>query len=214
MKTTKIIALGLLSLLCAYGCSQSTEDDSASDQPTDSEDALIGFKGSVDQVGVVEATTIMLTTTTIAPPLDSALDSYNQSDPFRISAGTYKNAFANNLVKFDGIDGKKDWSADQAAKWVTRMSSANFQVIDTSKPCNFADPHTYLEIERAALTGVAHETCGGRMPNEDALDVTMNFLVRGPAASVDDEGALSDGVDQATQKADSAFPYLADLNGL
>ena len=146
MKTTKIIALGLLSLLAAYGCSQSTEDDSTSDQPTDSEDALIGFKGSVDQVGVVEATTIMLTTTTIAPPLDSALDSYNQADPFRISASTYRNAFANNLVKFDGIEGKKDWSADQATRWVNRMSSANLQVIDTIKPCNFDDPHTYLEI--------------------------------------------------------------------
>ncbi|MEA2752117.1 MAG: hypothetical protein QOI41_6260 [Myxococcales bacterium] len=212
MKTTKFLALGLLSLLAVYGCSQSTEDDSSPDQ-ADSEDALIGFKGSVDNVGVVEATTIMLTTTTIAPPLDSALDSYNQSDPFRIAAGTYKNAFAKNLVKFDGIDGKKDWSADQAAKWVARVSGANFQVIDTSKPCNFDDPHTYLEIERAALTGTDHKTCGGRMPNEDALDVTMNFLVRGPAASASGEGALSDGVDQATQKSDSAFPYLADLNG-
>jgi len=126
---------------------------------------------------------------------------------------TYRDAFAKNLVKFDGIDGKTDWTTDQAAKWVSRMSSANFQVIDTSKPCDFDDPHTYLEIERAALTGTDHKTCGGRMPNEDALDVTMNFLVRGPAASAGDEGAISDGVDQATQKSESTFPYLADLNG-
>ena len=212
MKTTKIFALGMLSLLAAYGCSQSDAEDTTPDQ-ADSEDALIGFKGSVDHVGVVEATTIMLTTTTIAPPLDSALDSYNQSDPFRIAPANYRDAFAKNLIKFDGIDGKTDWTADQSAKWVARMSSANFQVIDTSKPCNFDDPHTFLEIERAALLGTDYKTCGGRMPNEDALDVTMNFLVRGPAASPADEGAISDGVDQATQKSDSAFPYLADLNG-
>jgi hypothetical protein len=212
MKTSKILALGMLSLLAAYGCSQSDAEDTSPDQ-ADSEDALIGFKGSVDHVGVVEATTIMLTTSTIAPPLDSALDTYNQSDPFRIAAATYRDAFAKNLVKFDGIDGKTDWTASQSAKWVARMSGANFQVIDTSKPCNFGDPHTYLEIERAALLGTDYKTCGGRMPNEDALDVTMNFLVRGPGASATDEGAISDGVDQATQKSDSTFPYLADLNG-
>lgn len=212
MKTTKILALGMLSLLAAYGCGQSDAEDTTPDQ-ADSEDALIGFKGSVDHVGVVEATTIMLTTTTLAPPLDSALDAYNQSDPFRIAPATFRDAFANNLVKFDAIDGKTDWNADQSAKWVARMSGANFQVIDTSKPCNFDDPHTYLEIEKAALTGADHKTCGGRMPNEDALDVTMNFLVRGPSASDTDDGAISDGVDQATQKSDSTFPYLADLNG-
>ena len=91
--------------------------------------------------------------------------------------------------------------------------SANYLVVDTSKPCDFTDPHTYLEIERAQLTGRTHTTCGGRMPNEDALDVTLNFLVRGPAASAQDADAITDGVDQATKKSTDTFPYLADMNG-
>lgn len=209
MKTMKIFALGMLSLVAIWGCTQQTEEEA---EPEDSEDALIGFKGSVDNVGVVEATTIMLTTTAYAPPVDSALDAYNQADPFRIGAGSYRDAFARNLVKFDQIDGRTDWKPEQATKWVARMASANYQVVDTSKPCNFADPHTYLEIERATLTGNAHTTCGGRMPNEDALDVTMNFLARGPAALATGEGAISDGVDQATKKATNTFPYLAEMN--
>ena len=212
MKTSKIFALGMLSLLAVYGCAQADTEDAAPEQG-DSEDQLIGFKGNVDHVGVVESTTIMLTTSTIAPPLDPALDAYNQADPFHITASTYHDAFAHNLAKFDGIDGKTDWKPEQAARWVARMSGSNFQVIDTSKPCNFDDPHTYLEIERAQLNGTEHTTCGGRMPNEDALDVTMNFLVRGPAASARDEGAISDGVDQATKKSTNKFPYLAEMNG-
>jgi hypothetical protein len=203
--TTKFLALGILSFVAVYGCSQSVADD-----PASSEDQLVGFKGSVDHAGIVEASTIMLTTTS-NPLLDSNLDAFNQEDPFQIRSTIYRDAFAKNLIKFDGIDGKTDWSPDQTKKWIARMASS-YQVVDTSKPCNFADPHTYLEIERAQLTGKVHTTCGGRMPNEDALDVTMNFLARGPAAAAAGEDAFSDGVDQATQKSNDTFPYLAELN--
>ena len=86
--------------------------------------------------------------------------------------------------------------------------------MDTSKPCDFDDPHTYLEIERAQLTGEEHQTCGGRMPNEDALDVTLAFLIGGPAASAQDSDAIRDGVDGATRASLPTFPYLAELNGL
>ena len=62
------------------------------------------------------------------------------------------------------------------------------------------------------LNGEAHTTCGGRMPNEDVLDVTFNFLARGPTASATDADAIGDGIDQATQLASDSFPYLADIN--
>jgi hypothetical protein len=150
----------------------------------------------------------------VGNPADFAtvLDPYNQEDPFNIKAASYRQAFAKNLQKFDSRDGNADWTADQISAWAQRMASGNYQVIDTSKPCDWQNPHTYLEIERATLTGRAHETCGGRMPNEDAMDVTMNFLVRGPSSSDTDEGALHDGVEQATQRSNDDFPYLADLN--
>jgi hypothetical protein len=52
------------------------------------------------------------------------------------------------------------------------------------------------------------------MPNEDAMDVTLNFLVRGPAASELEPGAITDGVDAATKPSLAALPYIPEMNGL
>lgn len=223
MKTSSFLALTFLSLFAAYGCSQSSQESGDDSSPSDgeTEDKLILGHGTIDNAAIVESTTMMLVTDLtgygllpVAPPIDPALDPYNQSDPFAIAPGRFQSAFAKNLAKFDGIDGKLDWPADAANVWASRMATANYQVIDTAKPCAWDAPHTYLEIERATLVGKEHATCGGRMPNEDAMDVTLNFLIRGPAASAQDEGAIRDGVDQATSKAASAFPYLAEMNGV
>jgi hypothetical protein len=203
----KLLALGALVLVAAYGC---TSGDDSSDDPANGEDQLILEHGAMDQAGIVESSTMMLA----GGPTDGHLDSYNREDPFKIAPGNYADTFKQRLAQFDNIDQTTDWKPEQAAAWAARMSTGNYLVVDTSKPCNFADPHTYLEIERAQLTGKEHETCGGRIPNEDALDVTLNFLARGPAASVSDEKALHDGVDQATQKSSDTFPYLAEYNGL
>jgi hypothetical protein len=202
-------ALATLGVLAGCNSMDGSNDESAESNSTASED-LVFVPGSVDHVGIVESTTMML----VGNPADFAtvLDPYNQEDPFAIKAASYRGAFAKNLQKFDSRDSNTDWTAEQISAWSLRMASGNYQVVDTSKPCDWDSPHTYLEIERAALTGRAHQTCGGRMPNEDAMDVTMNFLVRGPSASVDDDGALHDGVEQATQRSNDEFPYLADLN--
>ena len=208
--TTKtILSLALVSLVAAHGCAASDQDDPA---PSDgqAEDDLNLRKGSVDHAGIVESSTMMLA----GGPTDGLLDPYNQEDPFAIRSQAYEGRFAQRLGKFDAYDGKTDWSPDQLAAWASRMSAGNYLVVDTSKPCDFHDPHTYLEIERAQLTGREHATCGGRMPNEDALDVTLNFLVRGPSASMYDDEAFHDGVDGATKASEDEFPYLAELNGL
>ena len=39
-----------------------------------------------------------------------------------------------------------------------------------------------LEIEQALLQGRAHETCGGRSLNDDAVDVNLTFVVAGGPA--------------------------------
>jgi hypothetical protein len=164
--------------------------------------------GTLDHAGIVEVTTIMLASV----PVDPILDPFNEQDPFLIRRVQFASTFARRLAAFDAADGRTDWTGDQAASWVNRISTGNYLIVDTSKPCDFFDPQTYLEIERAKLLGFPHETCGGRMPNEDALDVTMNFLTRGPAASVHDTGAIRDGVDHATQSSEARFPYLAEMN--
>lgn len=211
IKNPKAWAAALLVAWAAYGCAASSGDeDEAMNNADQSEDALGLTKGAVDNAAIVESTTMMLA----GGPLDGKLDPYNREDPFQINRGNYAGQFGDRLNNFDAYDGKADWTAAQKTAWVARMSSGNYQVIDTSKPCDWQNPHTYLEIERAALTGREHTTCGGRMPNEDAMDVTLNFLVRGPAASVNDEDALHDGVEQATKKSGDTFPYLAELNGL
>lgn len=206
MKARFLLAIGLLTLAA---CAAKTDDD---DQSAVSEDQLILGHGSVDHAAIVESTTMQLTQG--MTDFGSTLDPYNQSDPFNIRQDDYKEGFLTNIAKFDKEDGKTDWTDAQATAWATRMSTANYQVFDLSKPCNFDEPHSYLEIERAQLTGKDHATCGGRHPNEDAMDVTLNFLIRGPAASEQDANAIRDGVYQATKKATSEFPYLGEMNGL
>lgn len=209
MNTKKTWGLAIVSLFVVYGCATSAEDPQ--DENTEQgEDQLIFRRGSVDHAAIVEATTMMLA----GGPTDGILDPYNQEDPYAIRAASYAETFDRRLGSFDGYDNQTNWKPEQKQAWVSRMSHGNYLVIDTSKPCDYANPHTYLEIERAKLTGREHTTCGGRMPNEDALDVTLNFLVRGPAASVTDEGALHDRVDEATKKSTDRFPYLAEMNGI
>lgn len=205
MSIKHILAVGALALVAsAYACGQATGEDAE-----EAGGAFVGFKGSVDQAGIVEVTTIMLTTGS-NPLLDSSLDSFNQEDPFALPDG-FRTAFASNLAKFDAIDGKTDWTPAQSAAWLKRLAS-NYQVLDTSKPCDYANQHSYLEIERALLTGRPHQTCGGRPPNEDTLDVTFDFLARGPAADATEAQAFGDGIAQAAKLSTDTFPYLAEID--
>jgi hypothetical protein len=202
MKHVKLWSFLALTLVACAASEGNPEDTAATDQD------IALRRGNIDSVAVVESGTMMLA----GGPIDLNLDAYNAEDPMAAKPGRYAPVFAERLAAFDDYDGKTDWTPEQAQAWAARMSTGNFQIIDTSKPCDFANPHTYLEIERAQLTGREHTTCGGRMPNEDALDVTVNFLIRGPAASAAYADAVSDGVDRATKPSTEVFPYLADLN--
>jgi hypothetical protein len=203
VKSTKRAALAILTIVAAFGCAPADDNNDADSQDNN----LIFGTRSIDQAGVVEASTMMLAA--LPTPL---LDTYNQEDPFGIRPAGFRDTFTERFAKFDAYDGTPDWTAAQAATWTKRMSSANYLVVDTSKPCNYANPRTYLEIERAQLTGQSYATCGGRMPNEDAMDVTLNFLIRGPSATAEDNDAIHDGVDQPTTWAGDIFPYLAEFN--
>lgn len=202
--------LALASLIMVAACAASEPDSDEEIPPSETEDELILRKGSVDHAAVVESTTMQLA----GGPLDGKLDQYNQEDPFAIRSSTYAGTYIERLRMFDRIDGKEDWSPEQIDAWSKRMSTANYLVVDLSKPCDWNNGGSYLEIERAKLTGKEHQTCGGRMPNDDAMDITLNFLIRGPAASENDEDALHDGVEQATKKSTAEFPYIAEMNGL
>lgn len=78
--------------------------------------------------------------------------------------------------------------------------------LDISKP--FSET-SYLDVEYSAFVLGApgsHTTCGGRWPNEDAVDKGLSFYVKRALSGV------SDGVSAPTKPATQTFPYLAAPN--
>ena len=135
-------------------------------------------------------------------------DLFNAEDAFNVSAdyaGAYRARLNANLAFWDGLDGATDWPLDaNGTHPLTELLLADFLVVDVTKPYG---EDTFLEIERAAQAGHPHQTCGGRSPNDDAMDTLFTFLVNaghGPR--------ISDGVDRPTKLASQTFPYLAPPN--
>jgi hypothetical protein len=120
-------------------------------------------------------------------------------------AGAYRARLNANLAFWDGLDGKTDWPLDSKGTHpLTELLLADFLIVDVSKP--FGE-HTFLDIERAALAGRAHETCGGRWLNDDVMDTLYTLLVNagnGPR--------IGDGVDRPSKLAAQTFPYLVPPN--
>jgi hypothetical protein len=133
---------------------------------------------------------------------------YNQEDPFALAPpylSAYRARLNANLAVLDGIDGKIDWPLQpDGTHPLTELYLGDFQVVDVAKPYT---EDSYLEIERAMLQGRHHATCGGRPLNGDSVDANLTLVVRGA-----DGPRISDGVDQATERASDTFPYLAAPN--
>jgi hypothetical protein len=136
-------------------------------------------------------------------------DLYNMEDAFHLAGGylgAYRARLNANLAFWDGLDGKADWPAgEDGSHPLTELVLADFLVVDVSKP--YAEQGSFLEIELAALRGQAHETCGGRAPNDDVMDTIFTTLINAGNGPV-----IQDGVDHATRPASSTFPYLAQPN--
>jgi hypothetical protein len=169
------------------------------------------FKVRIERVGRPEVKNMML-----APKQFDAVnreleirDLYNMEDAFRLGGayvGAYRARLNANLAFWDGLDSKADWPTDGNGDHpLTELVLADFLVVDLTRP--YTEQGSFLEIELAARTGEAHETCGGRAPNDDVMDTIFTQLVNagnGPT--------IRDGVDQATRPASTTFPYLAAPN--
>jgi hypothetical protein len=94
-------------------------------------------------------------------------DLYNLEDAFHMSKdyrGAYRARLNANLAAIDRLDGKTDWPlGPDGSHPLTDLLLADYLVVDISKP--YAED-SYFEIERAAMQGRPHETCGGRSLNE------------------------------------------------
>jgi hypothetical protein len=134
-------------------------------------------------------------------------DLYNLEDAFHLGKdyrGVYRARLNANLAVFDRLDGKMDWPLDaNGSHPLTELLLADHLVVDISKP--YAED-TFFEIERAALAGRAHATCGGRSLNDDVMDTLLTLLI------ASDGPRVRDGVDAATTPATRQFPYLAKPN--
>jgi hypothetical protein len=169
------------------------------------------FKVRIERVGRPEVKNMML-----APKQFDAVnreleirDLYNMEDAFRLGGayvGAYRARLNANLAFWDGLDSKADWPTDGNGDHpLTELVLADFLVVDLTRP--YTEQGSFLEIELAARAGEAHETCGGRAPNDDVMDTIFTQLVNagnGPT--------IRDGVDQATRPASTTFPYLAAPN--
>ena len=169
------------------------------------------FNVRIERVGRPEVKNMML-----APkqfdPVNRDLeirDLYNMEDAFHLGEayqGAYRARLNVNLAFWDGLDGKTDWAIDGNGDHpLTKLVLADFLVVDLTKP--YAEQGSFLEIELAARRGEAHETCGGRAPNDDVMDTIFTQLVNAGNGPI-----IRDGVDQATRPASSTFPYLASPN--
>jgi len=169
------------------------------------------FNVRIERVGRPEVKNMML-----APkqfdPVNRDLeirDLYNMEDAFHLEDG-YLGAFRArlnaNLAFWDGLDGKIDWPVnDDGSHPLTELVLADFLVVDPGKP--YAEQGSFLEIERAAREGRAHDTCGGRALNDDVMDTLFTLMINGGNGPV-----VRDGVDEATRPASHSFPYLALAN--
>jgi hypothetical protein len=169
------------------------------------------FNVRIERVGRPEVKNMML-----APkqfdPVNRDLeirDLYNMEDAFHLEDGYLGACRARlnaNLAFWDGLDGKKDWPTDgNGSHPLTELFLADFLIVDPGKP--YAEQGSFLEIERAALDGRAHETCGGRAPNDDVMDTLFTLMINAGKGPV-----IRDGVDEATRSASRSFPYLAAPN--
>jgi len=136
-------------------------------------------------------------------------DLYNMEDAFHLAEGylgAYRARLNANLAFWDSLDGSMDWPIDgDGVHPLTELVLADYLVIDVTKP--YVEQGSFLEIERAHREGRAHETCGGRAPNDDVMDTLFTLLVNAGNGPV-----VRDGVDQSSKPASQVFPYLSAPN--
>jgi hypothetical protein len=136
---------------------------------------------------------------------------YNAEDTFELTPegrSFFTAKLHSGLEMWDAMDGFDDWTPEGGEHPLVRILIDDMLIVDMSKPCAYDTP-TFLDIEISAVRGVEHQTCGGRFPNEDAVDVLQTWYVNDFLA-----GTVADGVDEPTKWATAKFPYLATKNSL
>ncbi|MEZ6187705.1 MAG: DUF4331 family protein [Planctomycetota bacterium] len=151
-----------------------------------------------DRVARPEATNLSLVAHGEQPVLK---DAHNQLAPFAADGETapFRRRLGSNVAYYDGLDGVRQWSATDAARYAALMAD-DVLLVDVSKP---VAGEGYYAIEEALLAGREPATAGGRWPTDDVIDRLLTTLVnhdRGPT--------VSDHVDAPHLAPTDRFPYL------
>jgi hypothetical protein len=143
-------------------------------------------------------------TTTSCP----AKDEYNADDVIT-HWPSYVPQFEGNLAIYDGLDGNCGNQAGFAA--ATGYATLAGVLADDRLWVNTAAAtcQQYLALEFNAL-GVTNTDCGGRTPNESAIDLTFNVVagMLNVAGLPSNPGPLTNGIKAPSAPAGTTFPYL------
>jgi len=133
-------------------------------------------------------------------------DLYNMEDAFHLAEayqGAYRARLDANLAFWDGLDEKIDWPVGESGRHpLTDVILTDYLVVDMTKP--YQESGSFFEIERAALDGQPHRSCGGRIPNDDVMDTIFSLMINAGTGP-----RIRDGVDSSSRPASTSFPYLS-----
>lgn len=164
-------------------------------------------------------------------------DQYNKEDAFELSpvaSNKYRKLFRRGLKVLDSIDsdstGQLDWDhysesgGGKEHPLLAALLEHDYLVIDPKKTCKTEKgARSYLDVEMSELRNLPskHDTCGGRVPNDDVIDTTITVFANGPdrlpagwwSLPGDDKSIARirrrDGVENAGRIAPNCFPWLA-----
>ncbi|MGH8031822.1 MAG: hypothetical protein ACREO8_05500 [Luteimonas sp.] len=159
----------------------------------------------VDRVGRTLTGNALLGPLDPEPASDRRKEQYNRAAP--ADWPPFAEDIQRTLGLYDGFDGVcgNQWLADRGAKPAMRyrvlgklLADDRLWINSASKVCT-----RFLAVEFAA-TGSPNTDCGGRTPNDDAIDVYRSLLVGGTVDSVDDGVKRDDKTHSVSE-----FPFLA-----
>ena len=195
--TTRPLLASLLFALAA-GCGGS---GSSSSGPPPA--PLLGAQ--VDRVGRPGVSTLLLATFGAASTRAIARDAYNAASDPATWVGLFQPSLQATLAVWEGIDascGNQLLAAGGAASATTYQPLARMLADDRLFLRTDQAPCAYLGLELATAGLGSATTCGGRRPDEDAVDRTYSLLIVGQAAGV------VDGVAAPVDTSSTTFPFL------
>ena len=145
---------------------------------------------------------------------DDLRDQWNSDDPFNLPTdheATYRKELQAGLARLDSFE--KSLTSEDVIDWPTPHPMIDVLlrdclVIDTSRTTTLdSSSPGCLEILTTRFRGEDHQSCGGRVPNENVMRQTLTWYINGPSRPVPLRGS---GVDAPERPARADFPFMPE----